>query len=602
MLMTMIFGINQEIRKDMKKILYTSIAFVAILSCAKESAVNEAVEIRTETLKAFINNEGTDNGLKSDYSISGSTATFCWKGTEQIGRLASNGSLYQNVFTSTAEANSGETELTFSGEADANALDFAVYPKKGTTAGINWYSNPFYLYLNESLTYNASSPLEGIVPMLGKLDGEGDFVFNVITGVLGVRIVHMPPSATKVRISSDTQKLCYGFRYTDTGSEVTIADELDAIYTGGLLLSSAKADAGSTKTYTFDAGLDFNTEYVFYYPIPAGTLNGITVTVLNGSTELYSKTSSKDITVTKGTISRLPLITLPSYAVTVEAGGPSTGIQAQVTDWSSGVAKVKAYAASSSAAATAGVAASGTTINTLNTSTTVAGDFSDSGEYYIAYQGYDSSDNALEGTSGVVTAYYLSASDYTKLVKTHNITSSDGNLSVGTMVIELSDDCSQGQVILSEFDGMPNTSSMSDTHRFFTSLTNNSTTWMGGNGNTSYPYSAAKVSSGDTYYGIIDGSTLTFNSDADGTTGADNTAKAFFNYSVSGSGTAKIFIYSAATGNYVTPLSFTIGSDPVLTSTAIVRIRFNGSFYNGSNINTGYAAKDYTTTEITTTD
>lgn len=298
----------------MKKIYYFLLPLLVISSCAKEFEVEEpAAESATVELKAVIDNTET----KTDYTISGSEAVFCWKGTEEIGRLAWGGYFTQTVYTSTMEASSGETELTFSGAEVTDDSGFAVYPKRGASngAGLDWYSGDGYLDLGESIAYNPAAPLQNIVPMLGKLDADGKYVFKPVTGVIGVRLLHIPPTATKVTISSTTTKLSKGFRNTASG---TFPDEMDAIYNGGLSLAASKSDAKNTKSYTFTAGsLDFDTEYTFYYPIPVGTITGgLTVTVYNGSTELFSKSSSKDQVVKLATITRLPLITLPTVSWT----------------------------------------------------------------------------------------------------------------------------------------------------------------------------------------------------------------------------------------------------------------------------------------------
>ena len=294
----------------MKKIVYILLPLLVAASCAKEIDQNIIEpEVEKVVVKAAIDNSET----KTDYAISGNTATFCWKGTEEIGRLAWGGYFTQAVYTSTTSASSGETELEFKGDQISNDSGYAVYPRRGAPngAGFDWYSGDGYLDLGESIVYNPDAPLQNVVPMIGKLGSDGKYVFKPVTGVIGVRLLHIPATATKVTISSTTTKLSKGFRNTASG---TFPDEMEAIYNGGLSLAAPKSDAKYTKSYTFTAGsLDFDTEYTFYYPIPVGTITGgITVTVYNGSTELISKSSSKDQVVKLATITRLPLITLPT--------------------------------------------------------------------------------------------------------------------------------------------------------------------------------------------------------------------------------------------------------------------------------------------------
>ncbi len=294
----------------MKKLAFFLIPVLVVASCAKEFNTNDPVVSGEKVLvKATIDNSET----KTDYIISGSKATFFWSGTEEIGCLYWDTYMGQTAYTSTTEANSGETELTFSGDEFTNDTGFAVYPKKGASngAGFDWYSADGYLYLAEAITYNPSAPLKNIVPMLGKLNTENKYVFKPVTGVIGVRILHVPANATKITISTnDGSKISQGLRYT--AGTASLPDELDAIYDGGLQISAARSDAKSTKTYNVSS-LDFDTEYTFYYPLPVGTITGgVTITVYNGTTELYSKSSTADLVVKRGTITRLPLITLPN--------------------------------------------------------------------------------------------------------------------------------------------------------------------------------------------------------------------------------------------------------------------------------------------------
>ena len=294
----------------MKKLAFFLIPIMVVASCAKELNTNDPVlEGEKVLVKATIDNTET----KTDYTISGSTATFCWSGTEEIGRLTWSTTMGQTVYTSTTAASSGETELTFSGDEVTDDTGFAVYPKRGASngAGFDWYSGDGYLYLAEAITYNPSAPLKNIVPMLGKLDADGKYVFKPVTGVVGVRILHVPANATKITIATnDGIKISQGLR--NTAGTASFPDELDAVYAGGLQMTAARSDAKSTKTYNVSS-LDFDTEYTFYYPLPAGTITGgVTVTVYNGTTVLFSKSSTANLTVKRGTITRLPLITLPN--------------------------------------------------------------------------------------------------------------------------------------------------------------------------------------------------------------------------------------------------------------------------------------------------
>ena len=525
----------------MNKYCFALIAPLALVVACSKVTEDAVLETNQVSIVGIINN---DVNTKTDYVINESDhkAYFTWKGTEEIGRLYYSSGIGQEVYQSTTEASptpmSPVTSLTFRGNEVSGDTGFALYPKKGAAngAGLNYYSSPFYLHLSEQLTYTPTAPLTNVIPMLGKLDGSGEYVFNTITGVLAVSISHIPPSANRVTIESSAHYLSeIGFR--SSKSNDSYDDQLDDIYTEGLFLSYNN-DASSKKKikyYTFDAGLDFGETYVFYFPIPAGSLNNgttdeLTVTVSNGSTPLYTKTTSSAITIKKGYITRLPEIILPSNTVAVSVEGDSDDVQIVLNSKSSLVSYVKAYAALTSDAATAGVSGSGTTISALDTPTSIDG-FSTSGAYYVAYQGYDSSDNPLTGTSGTVNAYYLSSTDKAALCKPFTLAGTD--LSYGTITFDVSNDPANSNIKIIEIDGIepssPNSSKITSAHRVFSSTGS----WIV---NGTYPYNSAYLQAGFEPTGIYSNGTMSFN--------VSDKAKPLFYYGENAANRAGIILYN----------------------------------------------------------
>ena len=453
---------------------------LAVLSCSKTEIYDPTPDQNgMVTVMASINPLKSAK-TKTDYDIDEEKkeASPKWTGVEKISRLTWSGSMSYKIY-SCPSADAGETTMAFTGTYDANQTDYAAYPSRDETNGakIDWYSdnaNTLHLWLGETITYNPSAQLKNIVPMVGKLNGSGTFVFNVIAGILAVRITHIPPSANKVTITTDNHPISGGFRYSssDIGSWHA---ELDAIHTNGLLLGQHRTSKSysNSKSFTIPSALDFNTTYTFYFPVPSGILNedndGIapetfTVGIYEGETLLYSKTTNKDIVISNAVITRLPVIELPSNSVSMQVGGTSTDIKFKMTAKSSLVSYVKAYAASTADAAAEGISASGTTISSLNTLTSIAGAYSTSGQYFIAYQGYDSSDNPLEGTSGAYAVYYLSDDDNTRFCGGQltlgtgfcfsvNKSSTGAQRDDMTVTFAASDDPTRGNIKLLEFDG-----------------------------------------------------------------------------------------------------------------------------------------------------
>lgn len=459
----------------MKKILFPLLfTAIVVLACSKEPA--QVFDPSRVEINGVLNApEGFPT--KTNYNISSGThAVFSWYGEEKISRMytSSENYIHERQYTGTAEE--GATKMTFTGEEVSYDTGYALYPAKDNSlygdARFDWYSNKsnkkLFLWMGENFTYNPSAPLSNLVPMVGKLI-DGEFVFNVVSGVLDISLKNIPSYATKVTITSNNHPLSkVGFR--NSSSAIGMVEELGAIYEGGLQLAnnnSAEVTGVNTKSFTI-SNLDPAETYHFYFPIPAGALNNgdadrLSVSLYVGSTQIFSKKTRAAITIKNGVITPLSLMTVPTLDVSI--GGTSTNIQAQVTSMSPGVSSVKFYAATDEASAKAGISSSGTAISALNTPTSIAGAFGASGLYYIAYQGFDSSDNAL-GEAQTITAYYLTSQSETAFasVTTADWSSQDSNGSRTTQCsnrkksnaisILPSDDPTKGNVMLTNYLGM----------------------------------------------------------------------------------------------------------------------------------------------------
>lgn len=311
----------------MKKIFFlTSIVSFLFSSCTKERGPVIEVKERV-SLEASIEDVTT----KTDYTISDSKAIFKWRGTEVFGRLiratedGTTFSQYASIdYTSTSELDAATG--VFSGEDIGSGYadtELAVYPVNKTN-GANLIfptsGNNFTLTLNESLSYDASNPLKDIVPMVGKLDGTS-YTFKPLTGVLAVNVKNIPSTATKITISSTGQGLSGTTGkitgITDTGYKTSLHTQL---YDAAAGLPLSWFHSAATKSYTFSRLNPANT-YTFYFPIPTGTLPGLVVTFYSGNTVLYTVKTNANITITRGHITPLKLITMPQYKVTVGGSG-----------------------------------------------------------------------------------------------------------------------------------------------------------------------------------------------------------------------------------------------------------------------------------------
>lgn len=470
----------------MKKFFIPALAvFTLFISCAKDPQVINDQELtedsgRVVEFKATINNDE----VKTDYSISGSTAIFHWTGTETIGRLWFSGSSFgHDAFTSTTSADASETSLIFSGSESVDQTDYAMYPIwNGTTkTGIGWSSNPFNLYLHESMVYDTDHPLKNVVPMIAKLNA-GEFEFVPVCGIIAVTVKNLPPTATKITLSS-TMALSGNYRLTSTPADY--ATYIDGVMTTGLTTGLAW-DAGnysSTKSFTF-SGLDRD-EHVFYFPVSVATnekystyddrYSGMTITVYAGDDVLQTVTTTNKIAVDRGEIVRFPMMDL-AKATKVAVTGCSDQFYAYLTTLGPDVASVKfAVAASADEAITAAessskiVSASG-----VENKVEVSDDLSSTGLYYLGYKVYDSSSTEL--ISGSIPVYYISSTDVAQFTGTYtwstlsafsrNATSSWIDLTGKTdseLVIEKSNDPTKGCIMITSLDGFSYTGTMTNT-------------------------------------------------------------------------------------------------------------------------------------------
>lgn len=411
--------------------------------------------------------------VKTDYSISGSTAYFHWTGTETIGRLWYKSTFGEDSFTSTTSADAEETSLVFSGSSSVDQTDYAVYPiwNSLSNTGIGWKSNPFELYLHNEMVYNSESPLKDVVPMIAKINGAGEFDFVPVTGVIAVTVKNLPSTATKITLSSTGKALSGYYRLTSTPS--AYATNIDWVMTNGLTIGIAYNAGNTTGTKSFSfTGLDRGT-HVFYFPVSVGTYDDMTITVYAGDSSLQTVTTTQSIAVGRGQIVKFPEMDL-AKATKVIITGNTNEAYLYVNSFGPEATKVKFAVAATSGEATSALA-SGTAITATgeeNKQSIFTGlSSSASGQYYLAFAVYDSSDNELR--SEVKSIYYLNNTDkgvlcgdygFTALraltinnrsawtdINSNNATYVSEGYSDAHIVIAPSNDLSQGTIMLSNF-------------------------------------------------------------------------------------------------------------------------------------------------------
>ena len=439
----------------MKKLFIPTLVIAALFaSCAKEAKVSDEPRKSIEIRGTIDNQEVDIDKSKSSYDISGSKATFYWTGTETIGRLwyTSSPSFGEDAFISTTSADSKETSLIFSGTYSSDQTAYALYPKwtKDGEAGPGWSSNPFQIYLSPTLPYDSSDPLKGIVPMLGKLVSD-EFVFTPITGIIAVSVTNIPAAARSVSLSSTT-RLSGNFLVANPSSGY--ATGLDGVITNGITITSAygSKDGWWNKTYTFSSTLD-KTEHVFYFPVPVGNIEGITISIKDENGEVLQTISNANtITTTKATITKFPSMDLEKGA-TVAFTGDANAPYIYVSEFKGTGSKIRYAVAGSASSARDAASVSINYITDIGTENkkSLFGELSDSGKYYVGYQVLNSSNDPI--LTKVIPFYYLTSADVSKLEKSYSGyygTNSSAPYSYNAISLTLakSDDCLKGNIML----------------------------------------------------------------------------------------------------------------------------------------------------------
>ena len=501
----------------MKKIFFlTSIVSLLFVSCTKESGLVPEVKERV-SLKASIE----DLTAKTDYTISGSTATFKWSGTEVFGRLIratadeTTFTTYSTIdYTSTSELDAASG--VFSGEdisagyADSELAIYPINKTNGANVSFPTSGTNFTLTLNESLTYDAANPLKDIVPMIGKLDA-ASYTFKPLTGVLAVKATNIPSTANKITISSTGKGLSgtTGLITGQTGSGYKSSLQ-SQLYDAAAGLPLTWFSSAATKSYSF-SGLSPANTYTFYFPLPTGTLSDLTVTFYKDNTVLYTVTTNTDITITRGHITPLKLITMPKYKVTV--GGTVTAPVA--TFYRENATVFFTVSASADELAKASYIKgmkfthdpnAGNDNITLYSLTSSAG-LSGSGLRYlhyvvapVAYKGGTCAE-VPDGEiifRGKVPFYFLSSDDNTSLIGTYTQTGGNDNKwgsssKTNVVKIAVSDNIALGNIMITHFCGR----------------SYDLTEMSGGESSSNIP--------GKPVYGVVSGSSITFKAlDIDG--------------------------------------------------------------------------------------
>ena len=267
--------------KRMHYLLATA-AILAVVGCAKE-AEKEIVnpESNMVTLRASVEDTDTRVSIGNDYA-------FAFQSGDKVSVLTDGGEPVE--FETSDSGTSATFEGTF-GEGKSIG-SYALYP-----ASVNHMADgdEVLFYMNEELTWKAD---ESYMPMLGKVES-GNITFKAVGGVMKLIVYNIPSNAAYLQFTATNKKISGGFEITDASVENPV------------IVTAAK-DA-SDDTMFIDFSEDYSVNKVFYIPLPTGTIDGFTISFLDGNfddIEGASKTTTANLNVTRNKIILAPALNL----------------------------------------------------------------------------------------------------------------------------------------------------------------------------------------------------------------------------------------------------------------------------------------------------
>lgn len=452
-----VFGIIDK-TMIMKKYSHIALAVLAILSlsCSKQDPLKEKEVPNKEEVNIEEPGKISVQGIiseeistKTDYDIdwAGHTATFSWKGTEVFSRMGFDGYYITRQEYSGTASDSGEDILTFTGASVTNDTGYAFYPGAGTTNGMGWGtgSGTFKVAIPSTSVYDAANPIKGYIPMMGKLNNSGTlYEFIPLTGVLALRITNIPAEATTLTISSPNTSGGFSGNFKTGQLPGNTLTALDNIWNSGFSFVDGET---SGRTFTF-SNLNSADTYYFYFPTPVGELNGLKIEMGDETGTFYTVTSSKTITITRGVIMRLPLMTLETPPSAIVAGDLNDR-RANFTY--NGAEKIKYAVTTSSTEHLSSLTPSETTDASVSLHP------ASEGTNYLVYQGYKADGTTKVGPEQR-TQFLSSNNSIAGVYKMYTTDGVYGNANAttgsGTFVLEVTDDSSKGDIILSCFAGV----------------------------------------------------------------------------------------------------------------------------------------------------
>ena len=461
----------------MKKIVLFSLSLfaVAFVSCNKENGPAESDKIPATndgiTIMAYV----SDGDItKTSYE---NETTFSWTGSEclsmQLIKKTDGTTRDRWLFYNETEEGGSIAKFVSSGSLSNETWglgEYAFYPfpgnsycpdrlktwNVGSVSAVNSGSAEVKasgLIVSSLFKSSVSNPLQ-FVPMIGYKDADDNFAFHTATGILKVTVTDIDDRLAKVQLYSNGQKLNGTYTMTSSGSDAYIA-----------MTTSSTASEYVLESQYIDRSSE--TELPFYFPVPVGELaSAFEIRLLDaGNNVLRTVKAPSAVTIERNTISEITkAIALPAedFSATVTPGGTSSAIEATV-DIAKDATSVKVVLAASEAAGLTLIDNNDASVVTFadgETKSIPMTNVTASGAMYLVAQSYRGTEAKLSSATSVfvITDADASAvaSQYMRVLTNVGDWTSNYDFEItgdNTMTLEVSNDPTSGNIMLTEFCG-----------------------------------------------------------------------------------------------------------------------------------------------------
>ncbi len=264
----------------MKTKLFFSLAAATLVcaSCSNEELENSLLESIGQKVTITATIEGEEGQTRSTVTDEGA---FSWSEGDGIGVYTTKSAWKQFTYTS---GNKFDGTL----DQDEKTSTWAVYPfTSGEITGEEYTITLPAEYILGSNVNNTNAPMVAWFD-----EGETDFEFKHLGGVIRFTLTNVPSSATQFVLTAD-QKINGEFVFTQPSEDENYIIETE----------STDNESEKSTTLQFETATETMT---FYVPLPTGTYNSMTFSLMDEENNvLFTRTSTKSKTVVRRSLLKM---------------------------------------------------------------------------------------------------------------------------------------------------------------------------------------------------------------------------------------------------------------------------------------------------------